>query len=264
MRKRASAPQPALGYTGTSPVVVLSYAHSGAQQLQDLLAADTTLACTRGTGIIPQCATAAQAWQQVESRGQLMSRLAVCTVRAMVTVQVTMILASTGKARWCEFTTAAPQALQPFLQIVPHAAVLCVYRRCPDVITAIVQASPWGLRSPALMPYLLSYPGNNVAATAAYWANQTDELLTFEKGNATHTRRIRLEDITADPVTALTALRDWLKLSPASPPGLPQRPSSPQQAPLSPFAEIPTEMIPATLHQRINRLHAELGYQPLE
>lgn len=245
-------------HTGISPVILLTYAHSGAQRVQDILAASTGLACTSGTGIIPQCAAAAETWQRVETRdSQPMSRLAASTVRALVTAQITVILASTGKDRWCELSIAAPQDFQSFLEIVPNAAVACVHRRCPDVIAAAVEASPWGPRSPALLPYLLAYPGNNVAAIATYWADKTDELLTFEKAFPAQARRIRLEDITADPATTLTTLHDWLKLSHTPPHALP-RPSQPE--PLPPPASIPAEMIPPTLHQRINRLHAQLRY----
>jgi hypothetical protein len=252
-------------HAGGGPVIVLSYAHSGAQRVQEILADGTGLACTFGTGVIPQCAAAAEAWRQVEGRdGHLMSRLAVSTVRGLVTAQVTVILASAGQARWCELATATPQALQPFLQIFPDAAVLCVHRRCPDVISAMVQASPWGLPSPALRPYLLSHPGNNVAAIAAYWANQTDDLLAFERANPASTRRIRLEDVAAGEAT-LTAVRDWLKLSGSRSAARPREPGAPQPGPHPPPppAEIPVRLIPAALHERINRLHAELGYPPV-
>ena len=251
----------------SSPVLVLSYAHSGAQRVQDILADGTGLACTSGTGVIPQCAAASEAWRQVENRDDhLMSRLAVSTVRGLVTAQITVILASTGKASWCELTTAAPQALRPFLQIFPHSAVLCVHRRCPDVIAAMVGASPWGLGNAALMPYLLSYPGNNVAAIAAYWANATEDLLAFEKDNPANTRRIRLEDVIADPATSLATVRGWLNLSDSAPPEFPQQahPPQPEQPLPLPPADVMAQMIPPALHQRINRLHAELGYPPLE
>lgn len=266
VRPAGTAAERGHNHAGNGPVVLLTYAHSGAQRVQAILAADTGLACTSGTGIIPQCAAAAETWRQIEDRDDhLMSGLAVSTIRGLVTAQATAILAGAGKARWCELTTGAPQAVQMFLQIFPHAAVLCVHRRCPDVIAATVQTSPWGLRSPALIPYLLSYPGNNVGATAAYWANSTDELLAFEKANPANTRRIRLEDVIAEPAAALIAVRDWLELG--SPPhGLPQQyqPAEPEASPLLSPAEVPAELIPAALRQRINRLHAELGYPPLE
>ena len=71
----------------SSPVLVLSYAHSGAQRVQDILADGTGLACTSGTGVIPQCAAASEAWRQVENRDDhLMSRLAVSTVRGLMPI----------------------------------------------------------------------------------------------------------------------------------------------------------------------------------
>jgi hypothetical protein len=254
-------------HRGNGPVLLLSYAHSGAERVQEILAAGTRLACTSGTGIIPQCASAAEAWRQVENRDdQLISHLAVSTVRTLVSAQITAILASTGKASWCELTTATPQTLAPFLQVFPHTAILCVHHRCPDVIAATVQASPWGLGSPGLTPYLLSYPGNSVASIAAYWANVTEELLAFEKANPANTRRIRLEDMMADPATALTTVRDWLKLTVSPPPALPQHlePPRPDPHPPLPPADLMARMIPPALHQRVNRLHAELGYPSLD
>jgi hypothetical protein len=50
---------------------------------QELLADGTGLACTAVTGIIPECAQTAQAWQRVENReGTRMSRLS--SVRTLV------------------------------------------------------------------------------------------------------------------------------------------------------------------------------------
>jgi hypothetical protein len=248
---------------GTGPVVVLSYLHSGAQQVQDILATGADLACTAGTGIIPLCATAAHTWQQIEDRAApLLSRLAVASIRALIATQITTILAGTGKDRWCELAVAAPPVAQAFAQVCPQAAFVCVHRRCADVIQSAVQANQWGLAGQGLASYLLAYPGNSVATIAAYWADSTEELLAFEKANPAVTLRIHYEDVANDPATALKALCTRLGLTEAAASTLPGESDQPQSPPAV-TADVPAGMIPRPLWQRINRLSAELGYSPL-
>ena len=199
--------------------------------------------------------------------GHVMSRLAAATVRSLVSAQVTVILTGAGKRRWCELAMADQTAAERFLQVVPHAVFVCVHRGCPDVIREGVAASrPWGLYGQRLAPYLLSYPGNSVAAMAAYWATCTEELLSFEDANLQVTRRIRYEDTIGEPAEALTALRAWLRLD-RGPGELPPGGSDPGEpedgTPGSNEPELPVEMIPPPLRQRISRLHVKLGYPPV-
>jgi hypothetical protein len=262
---KASRPGGDVVRAGNGPVIVLSYAHSGAQQVQDCLAAGTGLACTSGTGIIPLCAAAAATWQRIEGRdAQPMSRLAAAAIRSLITAQLTAILADLGKTRWCELATAAPAAAWSFAEIFPHTAFVCIHRRCPDMIAAALRASPWGLAGQEPTPYLLTHPGNDVAALAAYWADSTQDLLAFEKASPEAVWRLRYEDATGTG-QALTEVRNWLQLAapPASPAPIPGPTSKPDSAESPRPDHIPASFIPARLLQRINRLHAELGYPPI-
>jgi hypothetical protein len=257
------------GGTQAGPILVLSYAHSGAGQVQEMLAAGTGLACTSSTGIVPLAATAAEAWRRVEGQtGTAMSRLAVSTIRGLLTAQLAVILAGSGKSRWCELVTAPPGAADPFLQVFPQTGFVCVHRSCADVVRAGVQASPWGVYGPALMPYFLSQPGNSVAALAAYWANSTEQLLAFERANAGAAHRLRYEDVRAGPGQALAAVRAALGLGMAASDGAPPEPSEPSgpdaAAPAAPGPAMPAEAIPEPLRERIGHLHGELGYSPPE
>lgn len=256
------------GTARAGPVIVLSYPHSGAGLVQRALAAGTELACTSGTGIIPQCGAAAEAWRSVEgSGGGALSQLAVSALRGLVTAQVTAILAGAGKTRWCELAVASPSAAEPFLQVFPHTAVVCVHRRCLDVIRIWIQSSPWGLQGQGLAPYLVPYPGNNVAALAAYWAVSTEELLTFEKSNPRSALRLRYEDLTARPDETLNAVRAWLRLGVREHSALLDDTESARTTaePVSSACagEVPVGMIPAPLRRRIDLLNAELGNPPL-
>jgi hypothetical protein len=252
------------GGSRNGPVILLSYVHAGALQVQELLAAGTGLACTSRTGIIPLCAAAAETWRRVEGRdGPQMSRLAAASLRGLVTAQVTTILAgAAGKTRWCELATGDPGAVPWFLQVIPSAVFVCVHRNCLDVIRAGVAASPWGLHGQGLGSYVQSYPGNSVAALAAYWADSAAGLLAFEAANPGITYRVRSEDTAAEPADSLAALRAWLRVAVVSPEALDSAGPGDGVPPV-PGPEVPPELIPPSLRQHISRLHAELGYAPL-
>jgi hypothetical protein len=247
---------------------VLSYAYAGAERVQDALAEDNSLGCTSGTGIIPQCAAAAEAWRRIEGQqGTTMSRLAAAAIRGLVTAQIAAILARSGRRRWCELTTAAPGAAETFLQVFPDARFVCVHRSCLNVIGASVQANPWGLQGPSFRPFLLAYPGNSVAALAASWVNSTEQLLGFERANQQATDRVRYEDVTTQPGQALAAVRAALGPGDTAndiPPAQPGWLTEPGDAPAEPDATVPTELIPQPLREHITHLHAELGYPPPE
>ena len=246
--------------TGDDPVIVLSYAYAGAAQVQNALAAGAGLACTSGTGIIPLCAAAAETWRRIEGRTDTaLSSLAAVTVQRLVGAQVTAILAGSGQGRWCELTLAAPGAAETFLQLFPYARFACVHRACLGVIRAAVQANPWGLHGQGLTPYLLAHPGNSIAALAEYWADSAEQLIAFEDANPEATHRIRYEDVDAHPGQALAAMRAAFGLaSTAHDSAQPEWLAEPDTQ----LANVPTEVIPEPLRQRVSRLHAELGYLP--
>jgi hypothetical protein len=250
----------------TGPVIVLSYAYAGADRVQNALGVDGELACTSGTGLIPLCASAADTWRRVESRPDpALSSLAAAAIRKLVMAQMAVVLAGSGQARWCELAVTSPSAAEVFLQLFPRAGFVCVHRDCLEVIRAAVQASPWGLRGQGLAPYLLTYPGNSVAAVAAYWANSAEQLIAFERAHRQAAHRLRYEDATAHPDGALATVRAALGLTsipPGRPHPAPDGPAEPAIPAAQPRAEVPTEMIPGPLLQRISRLHTELGYPP--
>jgi hypothetical protein len=247
------------------PVIVLSYAHSGADLVQEALAVGTGLARTAGTGVIAQCAVVAETWRRIEGQdGTTMSPLAAASIRSLVGAQLATILAAAGGSRWCELAYASPSAVAPFLQVFPHARVVCVHRSCRQVVRAGVLASPWGIQNHVLRPYLLAYPGNNVAALAAYWADSTRELLDFEDANRDTTHRARYEDVAAQPGQALAAVKHALRLDGAGHDATISEPGSLESdRPPAWQAPMPTEMIPEPVRHRVARLHVELGYPPL-
>ena len=246
----------------TAPVIVLSYPYSGAHLVQRILTHHSDLAPTAGTGIVPMCEAVAAIWTRIDGRpGTALSRLAVTSIRALVTTQLTIILASAGKRRWCELATAGPSAAQTFLRIFPAARYVCVHRAFTDVISATITAQPWGLAGSAMSRYTDRYTGDSVATAAAYWASATEQLLAFETANPQAAVRVRYEDVVADAENALENVRIFLGLDQQTrhelPPGFTEPTARDAE---SGYPQVPLEMIPAELRKRIDLLHEQLSY----
>jgi hypothetical protein len=266
--RQPDAPGPAAA-TASGPVIVLAFRYSGAAMLESILSRQPGLACTTGTGIIPLCAQAMATWQQVESAPGR-SALAASSVRALAGSMITCILAASGGTRWCEIATAPASSANVFAELFPQAQFVCVHRSCDQTIAAATQVSRWGLASTGVSEFAGAYPGNNVAAVAAYWRANTSELLEFEAAHASRTRHLRYEDLAAGPGDGTRSVLEFLGLPPDQP-GLPGQPESGGQDPGPPSGEpqpdsgppIPLEMIPPPLLARVNELQAQLGYPAL-
>lgn len=245
---------------------MLTYAHSGAAPLQGLLASHPTLTCTSGTGVIPLCASALGTWQRVEQRHVAASSLAEASVRTLATTMITAILASGGGTRWCELATVPTNSALVFADLFPQAQFICLHRACDAVIRTATTASRWRLVGGNLVEYEASYHGNHVAASAAWWCDNTEALFAFETANSDRCMRLRLEELEVDAELVASSVFGFLKL------GCEDR----QQAG-APFpklrsasgvgecdtAQIPVELMPAQMLRRVNGLHQELGYLPI-
>jgi sulfotransferase family protein len=258
------------GTPGSRPVVVLTYGHAGGQVLQSLLDAEPELACTAGTGVLPACAQAAAAWRQVDGRPDApLSPLAVMSIRKLATQMITVIAVRTGRSRWCETAVADRNAAETFLRLFPDARFVCLHRACPGVISALLQASPWGLSGHAFAPYVTANPFSTAAALAAWWAAHAEPLLAFEHDHPKACLRVRFEDLADDPGSVMQGLKAFLGLSPTAV-GFPRLPQPGQRiqppgraAGLGVAPQFPTGQVPTDLVSCVNELHAQLGYPPL-
>jgi hypothetical protein len=260
----ASGPSTAPG-AGNGPVIVLSYLHSGAYFVQQALAAGTDLVCTQSTGIVATCATVAETWQRLENRtGRPLSPLAAASVRELVNAQLITVLSTAAGSRWCELAIASPDAAASFGEVIPATRFVCVHRSAAPVIRVGAQAGLWGLGGQIPLSYIMSYPGNSVAAIATYWAEAAQALLAFEAAHPEVSYRVRYEDVAAHPEDALATVRSSLSLRPgrSGHSGFPA-PSGPEPDAPSAASDVPFEKIPRPVREAIDRLHAELGYPPL-
>jgi hypothetical protein len=249
-----------------APIVVLTYAHAGADLLAQLFSASPSVACTSATGLLPVCHDAISAWQQAEGRTGPPSPLAIKSVRALATTMITVIQARGGASRWCEIAYSSPEVARTFIEVFPAARFLCLHRSMRGVLSEAVRAYPWGLGGTPLWSYSAGHPGNNAATVAAYWTARTQALLEFESSHPDSCARVRYEDLAADAdrhgaiiLTALglddSQIGDLRKHPTKEPPGN-HNVVAGAGAPA-----LPTDRIPPALTAHAEELHARLGYE---
>lgn len=263
-RDRAAAPKPN-GDVRDAPVIVLTYAHSGAARLQSLLASHPDLACTSGTGILPLCEQAAITWRIADDRADMgLSPLALASIRALATGIITSMLIRTGKRRWCELAAAPPMSAETFLQIYPGTRFVCLHRACTDMVYAAIHASPWGLAGPAFAPFTATHPGSTVAALTAYWTAHAGPLVTFEEAHPEVCHRIRYEDLSAgSQASALFAFLGLEIPSAGIPGGRDASDITAEPGAAGCATPIPAGQIPPQLLAQANDLAGKLGYLPM-
>jgi Sulfotransferase family len=249
-----------------APIVVLTYAHAGAELLTQLLSASPPVACTSATGLLPVCHEAISAWQQAQGRTGPPSALAIKSVRALATTMITIIQARDGASRWCETAYSTPDVAQTFLQIFPATQFICLHRSMREVLSEAVRAYPWGLGGTPLWAYATGHPGNNAATIAAYWTVRTQALLEFESDHPNSSLRVRYEDLAADPVRHAADIFATLGLDDSQHTVLPEPPALERSAVHDAVAgagepTVPTDLIPPALMARVGELHARLGFE---
>lgn len=245
-----------------SPVVVITYPHSGAQLLTDMLAGSRSLACTSATGLLPLCHEAIGAWQQAEGRNGPPSPLAIKSVRSLVTTICLVIQAHAGARRWCETAFTSAEVARAFLRIFPDTTFLCFHRSLNGVFGEAIRDYPWGLGDSPFWAFSGGHPGNNAATIAAYWAARTESLLDLEAGNPDSCLRVRHEDLAVDRARQAREISEALGLDPNELAGLPE-PEPPQPAAPADFRPaVPVNRVPPGLLTRIRDLHARLAYDP--
>jgi Sulfotransferase family len=245
---------------------VLTYVHTGAELLSQLLSVTPGLACTSATGLLPVCHEAISAWQQAEGRTGRPSALAIKSVRALATAMITYIQAGHGARRWCEIAYSGPEVAETFLQVFPGARFLCLYRSMPGVLGEAVAACPWGLGDSPFWAYSSGHPGNNIATIATYWTVRTEALLDFEGNHPGPCLRVRYEDIADDPGQRFADIADALGLSDGklSRPRVPAwngQSGSHQAALEAGKPRFPIDRIPVALGSRASEVSARLGYE---
>jgi protein-tyrosine sulfotransferase len=186
-----------------------------------------------------------------------------------------------GKRRWCEKSLPSLDHAELLVRLFPEAQFICLYRECTDTIASANEACPWGYQGYGFEPYVRSSLGNLALAFAHYWADNADVLTGFEAKHQELCQRVRYEDMVGKPQETLSALFNFLDLpwhdayldpgrifaeSATGDPGdyKIRYTRGFETASVGRGWAVPIDLIPSALQQRINRLHAELGYPRLD
>jgi hypothetical protein len=266
VRELPGRPAEAVGTSRNAPVIVMTYAGSGAEQLRSVLSAFPELACTQQTGILPLFQHAVTTWQTVDGGvGEGVSPLAAASLRALSAGLMTAIFARQRGSRWCEFASAPPAAAQTFARLYPQARFLIAHRRADTVVRAIIGSSRWGLEGAEFAPFVSAYPANLVAALVGYWAAHTAQQLELEQAHPEKCHRVRIEDLTANAVQARLGISHFLGLDGRGAASPLTRDDGQTRAAVDgvPATGLPLDRIPASLLARANELHHRLGYPPV-
>ena len=148
-----------------------------------------------------------------------------------------------------------------FLQIFPSAQFICLYRRCDDIISEVLDNNIGGLGGTEFWPYSSAAQGNNVAMVAAHWADYIESLLDFEESHLSSCLRVRREDLVTDSDQELERIFSFLGLGTATT-AVAGRPSSSTRNGGRP-RRWSLERMPPELLSRVNKLNSLLGYESL-
>lgn len=256
------------------PLVVLTYPYSGVVRLRELLVGLPGFAWA-GTDLVASCGLLAANWQEIDGHGEAFSQIAQASIKSLFNTMITTRLVSEGAVRLCTPASSSPRATKQFALVYPKARFLCLHRRPLDVIYAAVAANPWGLSRSPCAQFAMRYPGNSVAAGAEYWAQQTDEMLAFELAHAERVMRIQYEKLAADSAAASRAIQAFIGTTidtthiempfGAAQPSWPEADADGMPSPMAVGcgANVPVELIPFGLLQKVNGLLSDLGYDPL-
>lgn len=114
-----------------------------------------------------------------------------------------------GKSIWCEKTPGNTRRLETLDRVFPDARYICLYRNCMDVTYSKIESHRLGWWS-ELVGYVLKNPENVVSGMVESWIDVADQLLKFERENASRCFRIKYEAIIENPERALEPLFAFL------------------------------------------------------
>lgn len=187
---------------------------------------------------------------------------------------------SRGKSVWIDKSLTSIEDAELLAKVFPEARFICLYRECTALVMSGLEASPWGLLGYGFAPYVAASGNNHVLSLGAYWADKTEATLAFEERHEDRCHRVRYEDLVLAPektVSALWSLLDVEKDESFDPARVlsTEHDEGPGDhkirftSAITVLAvtrgwQLPIEMMPPPLHDRINSLLERLEYPRLD
>jgi len=200
-------------------------------------------------------------------------------VRGILTAIMDEYAARAHKPLWAEKSVSSVDCLDVLAKVFPSARLICLHRQAPDVMASCAEAGKNQRGTFGFEPFVARTPGNPVDGLADYWLDKSRRLLEAERDRNNSCLRVKYEDLVTDPGGTLATICEFLKLP------LPQDLlDSVFKAPHSVGPGDSKILATTTIHSRsighgqrlsmnqlsadrrekIDALHAQLGYAPLE
>jgi protein-tyrosine sulfotransferase len=262
------------------PVIVLTAARHGSTLLRFILDTHPVLSCPPETNLAKAAVQLASTWRMLDGGESEPAPDAVRAVRAMADSMIGAYLVKHGKLRWCDKSLGTAEFAAQLGALYPRAKYICLYRHCMDMIASSLEACPWGVAGYGFDPYVSNSPGNNAAALAHYWADQTTAIIEFEQSHPESCFRVYYEQLTADPESVARELFSFLGVEPVL--RISEKCFATEHDRGGPAdykiwatrkitadsvgrgAVVPIEVIPAPLLGVVNDLLGKLGYVPAD
>jgi hypothetical protein len=210
--------------SSTDPVFVLCTGRSGSTLLRFLLDAHPDLACPPENKLPEALARMTAAWSAIEAlplpasggNGPAVKpgHAVAAGIRHSMDLLIGPYLARRGKSRYCDKNLGTALYADLLMSVYPEAKFICLHRHPMDVIASGIEACPWGLVNYGFEPYVAAAPGNSVLALARYWADHAAQILAVEDKYPGNCRRVRYEDLVADPDGVAAEIFEFLCLPP--------------------------------------------------
>jgi protein-tyrosine sulfotransferase len=268
----------------TSPAFVLTGSRSGSTLLRFILDTHPDLHCPPETGLGSLCAAIARAASVLDGSAmkevvdnQLLTPAAEKVLRATVEQIFQAFPDGTGAGRWCDKSLDNINHADLLAQTWPEAKYICLVRHCMDVVASAVEACPWGLTGFGLDQFNSHYPGNSIAAVAAYWLQTTTNIIEFARQHDDQCLVIRYEDLVSRPADVTRQI--WVFLGVREVPGIAESCLTVPHSATGPSDEkiwftrqihkdsvgrgvtVPITGLPPMMTEAINQLCNQLGYR---
>jgi hypothetical protein len=263
-----------------APIFLLCHARSGSTLLRRILDAHPEIACPPETNVPSLFRQLAHTSWCLSLDANEADQLGKTCVQAVADMTLGAYMRNRGKTRWADKSLGTADFASQLTSLFPRAKFLCLYRNSTDMVASGIEACRWGFGAYGFAPYVSANPGNFLVAMFQYWADHTSKILNFEKSNQTVCMRIRYEDLVSEPDKTLRIMYEFLEVDwdrdlAAVEEALTAQDSrgpgdykiaftdSIHADSINRGGDLPTEIVPQPLLDRIDALHEELNYAPI-
>lgn len=193
------------GFPAYSGIFILSTPRSGSSLLRYIM--DThPLVCSPGElglGVLCESMHTAIYYTHAQLKAYTEQERAMLTlqeVRRIVGEVMSSYAALKGKRTWCEKTPKNLRYRDLLAKVFPDARFICLYRHCMDMVYSSIEGTEYG-KMEEMWHYGQAFDA---------WAEQTAQILAFERDHPSRAVRLKYESLVTDPARELKRVFSFL------------------------------------------------------